>query len=68
MAGLTPSNTGSFLVLQKRIYPFLSPARKQLIIEVVKNEDSDRFSLAGEREILPFNPKTNEMDSWIVSS
>lgn len=28
MPGLSPSSNGSFLVLQKRLYPFFSPARR----------------------------------------
>lgn len=37
-------------------------------MEVVENENSDRFSLAEERQILPSNLKASELDSWIICS
>lgn len=48
MFGLTPHNPRSFLAWQKRICPFVSPPRRYSIREVLKNEDSDHFSFAGE--------------------
>lgn len=58
MVGLALLSAGTSLVLQKRIsfYFFIFfPARRESIMEVVENADSDHFSLAGERDILPSN-------------